>query len=139
MLSVFVLDVRRFLIGLQIVITIRQAQSALVNVGSHLSAILEILSRPGDEENIDAHRMQAADVVLQCFLIFDFRNAIKLRRQRFKSVSFYLRFIHAGCVVVADFLFAAALRGLRVFCRCFQNLMQHVAVAFIEQVRHSPT
>ena len=108
MLDIFIANRLGPIVALKIVIAIGKAEAALDNNGGNFGAILEILSGSGVKKCIHAKRVQTRNLVLQRFLIVYFGNAGKFRLQRLQSFGFDLRLVHAGRIIVADFLFAAS-------------------------------
>src|SRR5262249_16154161 len=111
MLEVFIANRFRFVVSLKIVVAVGQTEAPLIDSGGDLRTLLKILVRTGTESGVEAYGMKMGNLFLQRLLIIHFRDQIELCLNRFEAVGFDLRFVHAGRVVVADFLFIAALAG----------------------------
>ena len=82
--------------------------------------------------------MQVTNFFLQGPLVIYPRNSIEFGLKRLEAFSFDLHFVHAGSVIVADFLLVRALVRADILCGGFQNLAQYVAILFVQDVPDAP-
>ena len=138
-----VLDVRflqfyRFFISLQVIVAFRQGESSLIHLCDHFLRVLKIRSGAKIKECANANPMQVRHFVHQARLALHGVDAVKFRLQY--GYAFFIDglFIHAGSVIVTDFLLVGGAAGRRLGC-LFKNLMQHSAVVLCQLIEASPT
>ena len=71
----------------------------------------------------------------------DIRNlldAVKFGLQGLQTFAVDLRGVHAGSVVIPNFLFAASVRGHGVLGGVFENLMEDFTVALVDLIADAP-
>src|SRR5712664_264043 len=71
-------------------------------------------------------------------MIGDLVDLIDFCLNRLEAIGLDLRLVHAAGVVIADLLLVAALTRGRVTGRGLENLAQHVAILFVQNVRDAP-
>lgn len=118
-LHVAIADLFRFRVVFRVVVTIRQAEAALVDIRNLLLGVVRVLCRAGPEHQFGAgvFQLQARDNLRQIACGLDGGDQVQLWLDRRNPPPVHRRFIHARPVVVADLLVhrVAILRGCRLF------------------------
>ena len=126
----------------QIVITIRQAESALIGFGDHLGRVLEVLIRAEGEQGSAAlerrRELCGGGIFRKILLRLQTRDAFHLRQERLDSELLNGWLVHAGGVIIASFLGDAIARDVR-FRSIFQNRPQLGAILVLELAVRAPT
>ena len=138
-LFILLADLLRFVVGLRVVIAVRQPEAALVRAANHLRTILLILRGTEVKERADAHALQTRDFRLKFPCAPNCVNPRNFRVERFGSRRIDLFFVHAARVKVPDFLLIRAGSRLGICRRPLQNLVQQFAISFGKLVEASPT
>ena len=99
----------------QIIFTIRQAQTALINRHCILRRVFRVLYHAHGKRRGDAHLIEVADQRGYFTFFLECLNAREVRLQRLQTQRFAARFIHVARIQIADFLRFAA--GRFVFLR----------------------
>ena len=127
---------------LKIIITIRQAESALVGLGDHVRRVLEVLIRTEREQGSAAverrRKLRGRGILREILLRLQTGDALQLRQQRLGAKLLNGCLVHARRVVVADLLGHGIARGAG-FRRFFQNRSQLRAVFVLELAVRAPT
>ena len=114
-----------FRIRLDVIVAIRQAEPALVQLRDNLGGILEVLV--GLEVKQNAPVGHAGSNCGKIPLGMHFVDSLQVRLQWRYSRSFNRLFVHAGRIVIADLLFDRILR-LRRARSAFQDFAQEYFV-----------
>ncbi len=136
-LDVFLAQVNRLGVVLEIVVAIGQAQAALIHFGNHLARVLEVGVGVEAEQYIGALAMQPHDLARQPFLRLDGRDALEIVLQRLRTGLLDGPFIHAAGVVIADLLFVEA-AARTVDRRLLENVAHNILAALRKFVEAPP-
>ena len=127
-----------FRVRLQVVIAVGQPKPALVRLSDHRVRVLEILPRAELEKRRDAVAVQVRDFFGKLRLVLQIADAVKLRLERSDPLGVDGLFIHAGGVIIPDFLRDCVAIGRRPG-RIFQNLVEDFAVALGQFLERAPS
>ena len=100
-----------FGVGAEVVVFFGQAEPALVGLSDYGVRILGILAGGEIEEHVDAYVVQPGDFLGEVAGVFDGVNPIEFGLDGLKPFLIDGGFIHAGKIVVADFLRIGIPRG----------------------------
>ncbi len=122
----------RFVVVLGVVVAVRQAQPALIQLCDHHRRIVGVLHRTRSEQYRAAvHQLQFSHQRRQFARRLQLCDGPQLRLQRFDPALFHHRLIHAGRVIIADF--ARHLVSVRGWRRClFKNRVQKVKIVLVQ-------
>src|SRR6266536_6702254 len=124
-------------IVLKIIVAVGQAETALVEFGDHLAGVLEIGAGPEPEQYLSPLAVQADDFVWQFILRLQGGNAFEVWIERLGSGLLDGAFVHAGGVVVADFLLIGAAPGA-IGGGLLQNFAHNVFAPFLKFIEAAP-
>ena len=116
-------------IGFQIVVTIRKAQAALIQVGDRLRGIAEVGLRVEPEEGRHADRVEIGDENRQVVGVDQRIDGREIVGERHESLRLNRRFVHAGGVIVGG---AFSIRLTGIGRRRFEDAAQDQKVALLD-------
>jgi len=97
----FLPEIHRSIVGLQVVLTIGQAEAALIEVGDLLRRVAEDVGlRAEAEQRGNPHRVQMRGEHRQIVGVDELLNRREIGGDRREAIRFDLRLVHAGRVVV---------------------------------------
>src|SRR5437016_12615710 len=136
MLHIAFLQLYRFRIVFQVIVALRQRQSALIGLGNLHFGILEIRTGAKAKKSAYAYAMQVGNFIDKLSFALYGIDAVKFQFQHRNAFLVDGRFVHAGSVVVSDLLLS---RGtFRRRCGLFKNSTQNCAVALCQFIEASP-
>src|SRR5882672_2476185 len=138
MFDVSLANLFRLVVGLEIVLAFRQAQSALPDLHNYFGAVFCILGGAHEKERIHIAGMKVSDLFLKVALIFDLVYPRHFGGEGRNPVGFDLFLVHATGVKVSHLLFAATLRGASILRSRLENRPKHVAILFRQDAVHAP-
>jgi len=97
-------QVLRFLVVLEVVVAVGQAEPALIDAADHLRRILRVLSGEETEERAHAAAVERAHFSGQRLAVLDGVDGRELFAQGRQRSGLGFSFVHAGRVEIADFL-----------------------------------
>ncbi len=136
--NVGIAQFHRLVVGLRVVVAIRQSQAALSGAPDYFGAVLKVLLRSEPEPAAHPFHLQVGDLRLEFFGILDRGDSLELRLQRLQPGALNRVAIHATGVEVADLLFGAAGFRALILCRHLQYLVQYVFVVRTQHVEIAP-
>ncbi len=103
-----------------------------------MAGILEVRPRTWGKEHVHTFAMEAGDFGGEVFVRLNFSNRFEIRFQGLRSLGLDGSLVHAGAVVVANFLLNRS--ALRTGCgRLLQNVLENIFAALAEFIEASPT